>query len=92
MLTASGLPSPGSVVAGRSVYEVWLIRSNGSSVAAAYLSHNPDGTWSAVLHGDMSAYAGVAATPEPAGGSRTPDRRHGDPGLADRLLICRAPR
>jgi anti-sigma-K factor RskA len=72
VLTASGLPSPGSIVAGHSVYEVWLIRSNGSAVAAAYLSHNPDGTWSAVVHADLSAYAAVAATPEPAGGSSAP--------------------
>jgi anti-sigma-K factor RskA len=41
-------------------------------VAAAYLSHNPDGTWSAAVHGDLSAYSVVAATPEPAGGSPTP--------------------
>jgi anti-sigma-K factor RskA len=72
VLTATGLPSPGSVVAGRTVYEVWLIRSNGSAVAAAYLSHNPDGTWSAAVHGDLSAYSAVAATPEPAGGSPSP--------------------
>lgn len=72
VLTATGLPSPSSVVAGRAVYEVWLIRSNGSAVAAAYLSHNPDGTWSAAVHGDLSAYSVVAATPEPAGGSPTP--------------------
>ncbi len=72
VLTATGLPSPSSVVAGRSVYEVWLIRSDGSAVAAAYLTHNPDGSWAAVVHGDMSAYTAVAATPEPAGGSRAP--------------------
>jgi anti-sigma-K factor RskA len=72
VLTATGLPSPGSVVAGRAVYEVWLIRPNGSAVAAAYLSHNPDGTWSAAVHGDLSAYSAVAATPEPPGGSPSP--------------------
>jgi anti-sigma-K factor RskA len=72
VLTATGLPSPSSVVPGRAVYEVWLIRSNGSAVPAAYLSHNPDGTWSAAVHGDMTAYSSVAATPEPAGGSTTP--------------------
>ncbi len=72
VLTATGLPSPSAVVAGRAVYEVWLIRSNGSAVAAAYLSHNPDGTWSAAVHGDLSTYSTVAATPEPAGGSQRP--------------------
>ncbi|MDQ6856815.1 MAG: anti-sigma factor [Candidatus Dormibacteraeota bacterium] len=72
VLTATGLPGPGSVVPGRTVYEVWLIRPNGTAVAATYLSHNPDGTWSAVVHGNMSAYSVVAATPEPAGGSAAP--------------------
>ncbi len=72
VLTATGLPSPDSVVAGRAVYEVWLIRRDGSAVGAAYLSHNPDGSWSAAVHGDLTAYSAVAATPEPAGGSPTP--------------------
>ena len=72
LLTASGLPSPGTVTARASVYEVWLIRSNGSAVGAAFLSQAPDGTWSAVVGGDMSAYTAVAATAEPAGGSRAP--------------------
>ena len=72
VLTASGLPSPGAVVSGRSVYEVWLIRPNGSAVAAAFLAHEPDGSWSAAMAGDMAAYSAVAATPEPAGGSPSP--------------------
>ncbi len=72
VLTASGLPSPGRVSAGGSVYEVWLIRADGSAVAAAYLSHDPDGTWSAAVHGDLTAYSAVAATAEPAGGSPSP--------------------
>lgn len=72
VLTASGLPSPGTVAAGGSVYEVWLIRSNGSAVGVAYLSQNPDGSWSAAVHGDLSAYSAVAATAEPAGGSSSP--------------------
>lgn len=72
VLTASGLPSPSSIVARASVYEVWLIRQNGSAVAVAYLSRGPDGTWSAAIQGDLSAYATVAATPEPAGGSPAP--------------------
>ncbi len=72
VLTATGLPSPGSVVAGHSVYEVWLIRANGSAVGAAYLTQGPDGTWSAAIHGDMATYSAVAATPEPPGGSPKP--------------------
>lgn len=72
VLTASGLPSPSTIVPRAAVYEVWLIRSNGSAVAAAYLSKDPDGTWSAAIHGDPSAYSTVAATPEPAGGSPAP--------------------
>jgi anti-sigma-K factor RskA len=72
VITASGLPSPASLVAGHSVYEVWLVRANGSAVGAAYLSQGPDGTWSAALHGDMTKYAAVAATPEPPGGSPQP--------------------
>jgi hypothetical protein len=72
VLTATGLPNPASVVAGHSVYEVWLVRSNGSAVGAAYLSQAPDGSWSAAIHGDMSLYAAVAATPEPPGGSPKP--------------------
>jgi anti-sigma-K factor RskA len=72
VLTASGLPSPSTIVAGASVYEVWLIRPDGSAVAAAYLSHDPHGTWSAAIAGDLTAYSAVAATPEPAGGSPAP--------------------
>jgi anti-sigma-K factor RskA len=72
VLTASGLPDPGAVSANDAVYEVWLIRSNGSVVAAAYLSRDPDGTWGAALHGDLSAYTAVAATAEPPGGSQAP--------------------
>jgi anti-sigma-K factor RskA len=72
VLTAKGLPSPNTVVAHAAVYEVWLIRGNGSAVGAAYLSQDPDGTWSAAIHGDLTAYTAVAATPEPAGGSPGP--------------------
>ncbi len=72
VLTVTGLAGPASLAGGSSVYEVWLIRSDGGAVAAAYLSHEPDGTWSAALHGDMGAYASVAATVEPQGGSPAP--------------------
>jgi anti-sigma-K factor RskA len=72
VLTATGLPSPGTIVARASVYEVWLIRPDGSAVAAGYLSHDPDGAWTAAIPGDVTGYSAVAATPEPAGGSPAP--------------------
>ncbi len=72
VLTATGLPSPASVTAGRAVYEVWLIRSNGSAVGEAFLTRDPDGTWTAALRADLGSYTAVALTPEPAGGSPTP--------------------
>lgn len=73
-MTVTGLP-PISVVGGQPAvsYEVWLVRSNGSTVAAAFLSPSPDGgSFSAVMTGDMSQYAAVATTREPAGGSAVP--------------------
>jgi anti-sigma-K factor RskA len=72
VLTVSGLPPPGSIARGDSVYEVWLVRPGVAPVAAAYLSQEPDGTWRAALHGDISTYSAVAATVEPPGGSSAP--------------------
>jgi anti-sigma-K factor RskA len=72
VLTVSGLPPPASIAKGDAVYEVWLVRPGGLAVAAAYLSQEPDGTWRAALHGDMSTYSAVAATVEPPGGSPAP--------------------
>lgn len=72
VLTASGLPDPGAVSPTDAVYEVWLIRANGSVLATAYLSRDPDGTWGAGVRGDLSGYTAIATTAEPAGGSRTP--------------------
>lgn len=72
VLTATGLPGPAQVAGGSAVYEVWLIRADHTAVAAAFLSQAPDGSWSAAMHGDMSAYSTVAATVEPAGGSVAP--------------------
>lgn len=74
VLTVSGLPGPVEVAGGSAVYEVWLVRADGSTVAAAFLTQDPDGTWSAALHRDagMSGFATVAATIEPPGGSKVP--------------------
>jgi anti-sigma-K factor RskA len=72
VLTVTGLPPPVTLAGGGAVYEVWLVRPDGSAVAAAYLSHQPDGTWSAAVPGDMSRYSKVAATVEPPGGSSAP--------------------
>ncbi len=72
VLTATGLPSPTSIATRAAVYEVWLIRPDGTAVPAAYLTQGPDGTWSAAIRADITAYTAVAATPEPAGGSPAP--------------------
>lgn len=72
VLTVTGLPAPQSITAGGAVYEVWLVRPNGTAVAAAYLNQQPDGTWRAAVHGNISGYSAVAATVEPAGGSSAP--------------------
>jgi Anti-sigma-K factor rskA, C-terminal len=74
VLTLTGLP-PLPVV-GRQpvgVYEVWLIRPDGSADPGAYLSPSPDGrTWSAVVPGDLATYRAVATTREPHLGDLVP--------------------
>jgi Anti-sigma-K factor rskA len=72
VLTVTGLPAPAAVASGASVYEVWLLRPTGSAVAAAFLDRQPDGTWTAVMHGSLSGFSTVAATAEPVGGSTAP--------------------
>jgi len=74
VLTVHGLPDLASAgtQAGR-VYEVWLIPAGGQPVPAAFLSPPPMGAnWTAVLTGDVLRYRSVAATVEPAGGTRVP--------------------
>ncbi len=54
-------------------YEVWLIPSQGSPKAAAFLSPSPQlGGWVAAIPGSLAGYKSLAATVEPAGGSSTP--------------------
>ena len=58
---------------GSEAYEVWLIRSDNSVVAAGYLTLAPDGqAWTAAINADLSRYVGLATTVEPPGGSLTP--------------------
>lgn len=71
VLTVEGLTPP-RVGNAAGVYEVWLIRRDGSASAAAFLTQSPDGDWTAAVHGDMSAFISVAATVEPSGGSLVP--------------------
>ncbi len=70
-LTVTGLPTA-ALAGGSRVFEVWLIRPDGTAYAAAFLTQGPDGTWSAAMHGNMAAYSAVAATVEPRGGSPGP--------------------
>jgi anti-sigma-K factor RskA len=72
VLSVTGLPAPSSIVPGGGVYEVWLVPTHGVPVAAAYLNQQPDGTWRAAVQSDVSGYSAIAATVEPAGGSRSP--------------------
>ena len=74
VMTVSGLQSPVSVAGAPSpVYEVWLVRPNGTALGAAFLEQSPATTsWTTVIHADLSQFAAVAATSEPAGGSPGP--------------------
>jgi anti-sigma-K factor RskA len=72
VLTVTGLSSPSTIAKGGGVYEVWLVRPDGVPVPAAYLSQQPDGTWSAAVNANINSYSVVAATVEPPGGSHTP--------------------
>lgn len=57
----------------KSVYEVWLISSDGALRPAAFLSQVPGASaWTAVISGGTAGYRIIAATVEPAGGSPQP--------------------
>lgn len=74
VMTVSGLPKL-VPVAGTppQVYEVWLVKSNGTAQGVAFLEQSPSTTaWTTVIHADLSQYVAVAATAEPAGGSPQP--------------------
>ncbi len=67
VLTISGLPP---LASGR-VYEVWFIAGS-APVAAGVFSPYPDGSWSGLVRGDLSAARAIAISIEPAGGSVAP--------------------
>lgn len=67
VLTISGLPS----LASGKVYEVWFIAGN-APVAAGLFSPNADGSWSGLVHGDVTNAQAIAISVEPSGGSPAP--------------------
>ncbi|MBV8445203.1 MAG: anti-sigma factor [Candidatus Dormibacteraeota bacterium] len=74
VMTVSGLPKlVPSTGAPAPVYEVWLVRANGTAQGVAFLEQSPTtASWSTAIHADLSQYVAVAATAEPAGGSPAP--------------------
>jgi anti-sigma-K factor RskA len=55
------------------MYEVWLIRPDGSPTAAAFLTPTPDGKhWTAAMTADASQYSAVATTREAPGNTVSP--------------------
>ena len=67
--------TPTETVNGRptAMYEVWLIRPDGSPTAAAFLTPTPDGKhWTAAMNADVSQYAAVATTREAPGNTDYP--------------------
>ncbi|HEV3124450.1 MAG TPA: anti-sigma factor [Candidatus Dormibacteraeota bacterium] len=74
VLSVDGL-TPIETVNGRptAMYEVWLIRPDGSPTAAAFLTPTPDGKhWTAAMNADVSQYAAVATTREAPGNTDYP--------------------
>ena len=67
VLTISGLPS----LASGKVYEVWFVAGN-APVAAGLFSPNADGSWSGLVHGDVTNAQAIAISVEPSGGSPAP--------------------
>ncbi len=67
VLTIAGLPA----LTNGKVYEVWFI-AGATPVGAGLFSPNPDGTWSGLLHGDVTNAQAVAISVEPSGGSPAP--------------------
>ena len=74
VMTVSWLPHPVSVAgAPPQVYEVWLVRANGSAEGVGFLEQEPaTSSWSTVIDADLSRFVSVAATAEPSGGSPQP--------------------
>ncbi len=67
VLTITGLPA----LASGHIYQVWFI--NGSTpVGAGLFSPNTDGSWSGLVHGNVTQAQAIAISVEPAGGSAAP--------------------
>ena len=67
VLTISGLPT----LSNGKVYEVWFI-AGATPVGAGLFSPNPDGSWSGLVHGDVTSAQAIAISVEPSGGSPAP--------------------
>ena len=67
VLTISGLPS----LANGNVYEVWFV-AGAAPVGAGLFAPNPDGSWSGLVHGDVTNAQAIAISVEPSGGSPAP--------------------
>lgn len=67
LLTISGLPP----LANGKVYEVWFIAAK-TPVGAGTFFPNADGSWSGLVHGDVTRARAIAISVEPAGGSPAP--------------------
>lgn len=67
VLTISGLPP----LTNGKVYEVWFI-AGATPVGAGLFSPNPDGSWSGLVHGDVTSAQAIAISIEPSGGSPAP--------------------
>lgn len=68
-LQVSGLSTPPP---GASVYEVWLLGSDGAAHPAAYLEQQPEGGYTAAVAGGVSGYTALAISLEPARGDAAP--------------------
>jgi anti-sigma-K factor RskA len=67
VLTISGLPA----LTNGKVYEVWFI-AGATPIGAGLFSPNPDGSWSGLVHGDVTSAQAIAISVEPSGGSPAP--------------------
>ncbi|MDQ6832910.1 MAG: anti-sigma factor [Chloroflexota bacterium] len=67
VLTMSGLPS----LANGKVYEIWFV-AGAAPVGVGLFAPNPDGSWSGLVHGDVTNAQAIAISVEPSGGSPTP--------------------
>lgn len=67
VLTIRDLPS----LANGNVYEVWFVAGT-TPIGAGLFSPNLDGSWSGLVHGDVTNAQAIAISVEPSGGSPAP--------------------